>query len=219
MRRSGIAIIAALAFVPGSAHGDNPVLTAIVGTNDGFDITLNDARGQKVAFIPPGAYTVVVQDRSRIHNFHLASNDDTTVDFRTEIEFVGEQTFTVTFRNNTRYAYACEPHWQTMNGSFFVRPTTEPPPPPPPAPLRTLRASVSATGAVRVSASRVRAGRYRIVVTDRSRRANFHLLGRGVNKRTGMRFTGSQVWRVRLARGVYRYGSDRAGLAKRLRVT
>jgi hypothetical protein len=217
MRRSLIVIIAALAFVPGSARGENPVLTGIVGTNDGFDITLNDAGGQKVAFLTPGTYTVVVQDRSRLHNFHLASNDDPTVDFRTELEFVGEQRFTVTFRNNTRYAYACEPHWQVMNGGFFVRKAVEPPPPPPPS-VRTLRASVWASGAVRMSAASVRAGRYRIVVTDRARAGNFHLLGRGVNKRTGMRFTGSETWRVRLARGTYRYGSDRAALRNRLRV-
>jgi hypothetical protein len=218
MRRSVIVIIAVLAFVPGSARGENPVLTGIVGTNDGFDITLNDATGQKVAFLTPGTYTVVVQDRSRLHNFHLASNDDPTVDFRTELEFVGEQSFTVTFKDNTRYAYACEPHWQVMNGSFFVRKAVEPPPPPPSPSLRTLRASVSASGAVRMSAASVRAGRYRILVTDRARAGNFHLRGRGVNKRTGMRFRGSATWRVRLARGTYRYGSDRAALRKRLRV-
>jgi hypothetical protein len=219
MRRSVIVVIAALAFVPGSAHGGNPVLTGIVGTNDGFDITLDDASGQKVAFLTPGTYTVVVQDRSRFHNFHLASNDDPTVDFRTDLEFVGEQSFTVMFRNNTRYAYACEPHWQVMNGSFFVRKAVEPPPPPPPSPtVRTLRASVSASGVVRMSASSVRAGRYRILVTDRARAGNFHLIGRGVNKRTGLRFRGSATWRIRLVRGTYRYGSDRAGLAKRLRV-
>jgi hypothetical protein len=46
----------------------------------------------------------------------LASNLDSTVDFRTDLDFVGDKTFTVTFRPDTRYAYACEPHWQVMNG-------------------------------------------------------------------------------------------------------
>ena len=101
-------------------------LTAIVGANDAFTITLNDASGQKVARLLPGTYTVVVDDRSRIHNFHLASNDDPTVDFRTDVDFVGQKSFTVTFKNDNRYAYACEPHWQTMNGSFLV---TDAPPP------------------------------------------------------------------------------------------
>ena len=104
-----------------------PTLTAIVGTNDGFNITLNDASGKKISRLAPGTYTVVVDDRSKIHNFHLASNDDPTVNFRTDLEFVGQQTFTVTFKNGNVYAYACEPHWQVMNGSFLV---TDAPPPP-----------------------------------------------------------------------------------------
>jgi len=62
--------------------------------------------------------------------------DDPTVDFRTDLGFVGQKTFTVTFRNNNGYAYACEPHWQVMNGSFFVTDAPPPPPPPPPPPHR-----------------------------------------------------------------------------------
>jgi hypothetical protein len=64
----------------------------------------------------------------------------------------------------------------------------------------------------------VRAGRYRVLVQDRSRRANFHLAGRGVNRRSGMRFKGSATWTVRLARGTYRFGSDPEPLEGRLRV-
>lgn len=108
-----------------------------------------------------------------------------------------------------------------MNGSFLVTDAPAPPPPPPPPPpprVRTLKAFVSAAGAVRLSSSAVRSGRYRVVVSDRSRAGNFHLAGHGVNKRTGMRFRGSTTWRVRLARGTYRYGSDPTGLRKRLRV-
>jgi hypothetical protein len=64
----------------------------------------------------------------------------------------------------------------------------------------------------------VRSGRYRIVVSDRSKAANFHLRGKGANARPGMSFRGKKTLRVRLSRGTYRYGSDRAGLTKRLRV-
>jgi hypothetical protein len=64
----------------------------------------------------------------------------------------------------------------------------------------------------------VRAGRYRVRVQDGSRRANFHLAGRGVNRRSGMRFTGRATWTVRLARGTYRFGSDPEPLEGRLRV-
>jgi hypothetical protein len=220
MTRLGVVIVAlGLAALAGSSRAaETPVLNAIVGTNDGFDITLNDATGKKVDRLLPGTYTVVVDDRSRLHNFHLASNDDPTVDFRTDVDFVGQQSFTVTFKNNTVYAYACEPHWQVMNGSFLVTDAPPPPPPPPPPPVRTLKASVSPGGAVRLAATSVRSGHYRIVVTDRSRTANFHIRGRGANSRTGLRFRGSRVLRVRLVRGVYRYGSDSAGLSKRLRV-
>jgi hypothetical protein len=39
---------------------------------------------------------------------------------------------------------------------------------------------------------------------------NFHLVGPGVNRRTGAAFTGTVTWTVRLARGTYRFGSDPA---------
>jgi plastocyanin len=218
--RSATVVVVALVFLPaaGARRTDPPVLTGIVGTNDAYVITLNDASGKKVSEIPAGTYTVLVKDESRIHNFHLASNEDDTVNFRTDLEFVGEQSFTVTFKAHTRYAYACEPHWQTMNGSFLVTGASTPPPPPPPPPaVRTLKASVTAGGAVRLSAASVAAGRYRLVVADRSKASNFHLVGRGLDRRTGKRFTGSVTWRFRLTHGMYRYGSDPA-LSKRLRV-
>jgi hypothetical protein len=128
MRRAQLVIplaaaLAVLALPAGAARGeDNPVLDAIVGTNDGFDITLNDASGRKISSLAAGTYTIVVHDRSAIHNFHLASNDDPTVDFRTDVPSVGDMTFTATFTAGLRYAYACEPHWQVMNGSFRGRP-------------------------------------------------------------------------------------------------
>ncbi|HEX6699889.1 MAG TPA: plastocyanin/azurin family copper-binding protein [Gaiellaceae bacterium] len=221
--RLSLAAAFAVAIAPlpaGAAHRDNPVLDAIVGTNDAFEITLNDGSGQKVFVLAPGTYTVVVHDRSRIHNFHLASNTDPTVDFRTDVEFVGDQTFTVTFHDNTRYAYACEPHWQTMNGSFFVtsRSSSPPPPPPPPAPVRRLTGTVSAGGAVSLDRSSVTAGRYRLTVTDRSKRQNFHMVGPGLDRRTGAKFVGVVRWNVKLVRGMYVYGSDRGRAKRRLHV-
>jgi plastocyanin len=213
-----VAALAVLALPAGAARSDdNPVLDAVVGTNDGFDITLNDASGKRVSVLDPGTYTVVVHDRSAIHNFHLASNDDPTVDFRTDVEFVGDKTFTATFKPGLRYAYACEPHWQVMNGSFLVaREAGSPPPPPPPPKTGRLTAAVTPDGAVSLSRSHVSPGRYRITVRDRSKRYDFHLLGRGVNRRSGRAFTGVATWKVRLVRGSYAYGSDRS--KRRLRV-
>ena len=214
--RTGIVIICALVLVLPAAAGrqDVAALTAIVGANDGFTITLNDASGKRVSEIAPGAYTVVVQDRSAVHNFHLASNEDATVDFRTDLEFVDEQSFTVSFRDHTHYAYACEPHWQTMNGAFLATSTPAPPPPP----VRKLSAVVKPGGGIRLSSASVAAGRYRLTVNDQGKRDNFHVRGKAVNKRTGLAFRGRVGWGLTLAPGVYRYGSDRAGLKGRLRV-
>jgi hypothetical protein len=218
------AALAVLAVPAGAARSDdNPVLDAIVGTNDGFDITLDDASGRKISFIPAGTYTIVVHDRSAIHNFHLASNEDPTVDFRTDVPFVGDMTFVATFKAGIRYAYACEPHWQVMNGSFAVdRPGSPPPPPPPPPPPRPkvgrLTAAVAPNGAVSVSRSHVAPGRYRITVRDRSSRHDFRLAGHGLSRRTGRAFTGVATWNLKLVRGSYTYRSDLARSKRRLRV-
>jgi hypothetical protein len=214
-----VAPLIAVALFVGRAGADGELLVATVGTNDGFDIALRYPDGRMVAELLPGTYTVRVRDLSRLHNFHLASNSDPTVDFRTDLEFIGEQEFTVTFKNGIRYAYACEPHWQTMNGEFLVRAATPPTPPPPPPPaVRTLRASVSPTGVAMLTPRSVWGGRFRIVVSDRSTRHGFRLASRGVNRATGVSFKGSATWRVRLAKGVYRFGSDAKRLPGRLRV-
>ena len=211
----------ALALAGFAGRADNPTLIAFVGTNDGFDIGVTDANGNAITRVPPGTYTILVLDRSRIHNFHFASNEDRTVDFRTELDFVGEMSFTVTLLDDTQYAYACEPHWQSMNGSLLStnRPAPTPPPPPPPAPKpKTLRAGVTAGGTAHVSARSLNAGRYRMVVSDASKRHNFHLAGPGVNRRTTAAFTGRTTWTLRLKRGAYRFGSDPEPLEGRLRV-
>lgn len=58
----------------GASHQDDPPrLDAVVGTDDGFNIALNDASGNLVTRLAPGTYTIVVHDRSALHNFHLAS--------------------------------------------------------------------------------------------------------------------------------------------------
>src|SRR5262245_2999422 len=214
-----VVVLSLGASTAGAEPAANTLLIATVGTNDGFNIGLTDGGGTKVSWIPPGTYDVLVRDQSRLHNFHLASNEDPTVDFRTDVDFVGERTFTVTFRDETGYAYACEPHWQTMNGDFYVSSRPAPPPPPqPPPPLPLLKGGVTANGKTYVAKRSVAAGRYRLAVQDGSRRANFHLVGSRVNRRTGIRFTGKKTWIVQLVGGSYRFGSDPKGLRGTLRV-
>ena len=210
-----IAAAAVVFSTAGAQQGQ--LLIATVGTNDGFDIVVAHPDGRRVTELEPGTYTIRVRDLSTQHNIRLASNTDPTVNFRTDLEFVGEQDFTVTFQDGHRYTYACEPHWQTMNGTFLVL-SAPAPPPPAAAPLPTLRATVGQTGAATLSARSVRAGRYKVVVRDRSARHNFRLAGRGVNRTTAADFRGTVTWRIRLARGVYRFGSDARRLPGRLRV-
>ena len=225
-RRIGIVlgssvVVLGLAVAGFAGSSQNPTLIGFVGTNDGFDIGLTDANGTPITRIAPGTYTFLIRDRSHLHNFHFASNEDRTVDFRTDLDFVGEQSFTVTLQADTRYAYACEPHWQTMNGELVTSPGASPPPSPPPpaAPKpKTLRAGVTTGGTAYVASRSVKAGRYRVVVRDASKRRNFHLRGPGVNRHTTARFKGTAKWTVRLARGAYRFGSDPEPLEGRLRV-
>ena len=58
--------------------------------------------------------------------------------------------------------------------------------------------------------TKLRAGDYRLRITDRSGddRHNFHLVGPGVDMRTGLNFVGGRVWRVKLRRGTYRFVCD-----------
>jgi hypothetical protein len=209
----GVPILGVAIFL-GSASAQGELLIATVGTNDGWDIALRHPDGTMVRRLRPGTYTIRVRDLSTIHNIHFASRTDRSVDFRTELEFVGEQDFTVTLKGGHRYAYACEPHWQTMNGEFFIDAPTTPPPPP----TKTLRAAVSPSGVATVSARSASAGAYRVVVRDRSKRHNFRLKGNGLNKTTRSGFTGSVTWRIRLSKGTYRYGSDAKRLPGRLRI-
>jgi hypothetical protein len=68
------------------------------------------------------------------------------------------------------------------------------------------------------SAKSVPAGTYKLAVSDRSKKLNFHLFGAGVNKKTGAKFMGKVTWTVNLQAGKsYRYQSDR--LSSRLRGT
>jgi hypothetical protein len=72
-------------------------------------------------------------------------------------------------------------------------------------------ASTSAAGragAVTVTLRTAPRGRAVVTVSDRSTKANLHLAGPGVNRRTGRTFMGRVTWSLRLRPGMYRFGSD-----------
>jgi plastocyanin len=187
-------------------------LNATVGP--GFTISLRDASGANVTHLPTGSYEIAVNDQSLEHNFHLSGPG---VDRRTEVEEVGTVTWLVNLVDGV-YTFVCDPHANTMSGRFAVGtaqlPPPPPPPPPPPAGLKTLTATVGpgATISLRLNGrkvTRLKAGRYRIVVRDRSHMHNFHLTGLGVNKKTAVSAHRNYTWTVTFRRGkTYRYVCD-----------
>jgi hypothetical protein len=112
-----------------------------------------------------------------------------------------------------------------MKGAFGVGnappPTTTTTSKPPPAPATKLVGTVGPGSSISLkkssggSAKTLAAGKYSISVRDLSKAHNFHLTGPGVNKSTGVRFTGRVTWAVTLRKGAYRFKSD----ANRARVT
>ena len=54
----------------------------------------------------------------------------------------------------------------------------------------------------------LKAGAYKIKVEDKGTIHDFHLKGPGVDKKTGVSFTGTQTWSVKLKPGTYTYQCD-----------
>jgi hypothetical protein len=187
-----------------SARADNPVLVATVGSHDGFNISLKDSNGNPVHHLDPGTYTIQVHDLSTIHNFHLSGPGG--VDQATSIEEMVDVTWTVTFTDGT-YTFQCDAHVNVMHGSFTVGSVATPVQlngsvgPGRKISLRNFDGTkiTSITGPIPAV----------ITVSDRSKTDNFHLIGPGVRKATGIRFRGRVTWKVTLSPGTHVYRSDR----------
>ena len=93
-----------------TSGGSATTLNGSVGP--GFDISLDGTDG-----ITAGDYTLVVNDQSTAHNFHLTGPGG--VDVSTEVSEEGEKTFDVTLVAG-EYKFQCDPHASSMNGSFTV---------------------------------------------------------------------------------------------------
>jgi plastocyanin len=189
-----LVVVAALA---GPAAADNPVLQADVGLNDSFAISLKDASGAKVTHLDPGAYTIHVADHSDMHNFDLTGPG---VNKSTGVTDIGTEDWNVTFVDGT-YHYVCDVHSTTMKGSFTVGNV----------PVATPKLKLAGTvgpGAKIALARTAKAGKTIITISDRTKKDNFHLSGPGVNKKTGLAFTGTVKWTVTLKAGTYTFRSD-----------
>lgn len=77
----------------------------------GFDISLDGTDG-----LTAGAYTLVVDDESSAHNFHLTGPG---VDVSTGVGAEGEESFEIELEPG-EYTFLCDPHASQMNGSFTV---------------------------------------------------------------------------------------------------
>ena len=92
---------------------DATQLTGLLGLwDERFEISLDGTDG-----ISAGDYTLVVNDQSSAHNFHLTGPGG--VDVSTDVGEEGEQTFQVTLEAG-EYRFVCDPHASSMNGSFTV---------------------------------------------------------------------------------------------------
>jgi plastocyanin len=104
-----VAIVAGLALTglaSAAAHSN----TLIATDGPGFTITMNKKT------VKAGTYTIVVHDKSNIHNFHLVGRG---VNKLTSIPRVYTTRWTVKLRKGT-YKFRCDPHAAIMKGTLKV---------------------------------------------------------------------------------------------------
>lgn len=214
VRVSGV--IAALALAgAGVAGADGTPLKGSVGP--GFAISLRDGSGGTVSHLDAGAYSLGVGDQSDNHDFHLIGPG---VDVSTTVEEVGDKSFAVTLADGT-YTFFCDAHPLQMKGTFTVGAVTAPPAPPPPTEpppkpkltrvsLTVTDAAISLRTAAGKLARTLTAGTFSVKVVDRSKNQNAHLVGAGVNRKTGIAFVGTVTWKVTLKAGKLTFKSDAA---------
>jgi plastocyanin len=104
-----IALLAGLA-LPGLASAGARSNTLIATVGPGFTITMNKKT------VNAGTYTIVVHDKSNIHNFHLMGPG---VEKLTSVPKVYTTTWTVKLKKGT-YKFVCDPHAAIMKGILKV---------------------------------------------------------------------------------------------------
>lgn len=82
----------------------------------GFTISLKTLAGRKVTLLRPGAYTLLVRDRSKNHNARVRGATATRA---TGVGFVGTRTWRVVLRKGT-LVIQCDPHKATMRQTVRV---------------------------------------------------------------------------------------------------
>lgn len=207
-------LVAALLGVSGGSAGQSqePKLFGTVGPE--FTISLEDPQGNRVTKLDPGTYEIKVDDRADFHTFHLQGRG---VNERTEVEFTGDASWKVTFRDGV-YSFFCDVHPSSMRGSFIAG---NPPPTTPPATTvvtaktkLVLTAGPEQVITLKTTAGKpvktMKLGTYTMVVRDRGRIHDAHVVAPGFNRKTTpLTFTGRQTWKVSLRKaGTLRFLCD-----------
>jgi plastocyanin len=194
-----LAVVLAAVLLPASARPSAKATALSVTVGPGFSIKVADANGNTVTQLDPGDYSLTIKNLSptQEHNFHLTGPG---VDMASAFDNK-TVTWNLTFSDGT-YRYKCNAHPVQMHGSFRVGAA---PPPPPPAPKLNGRVGPGRAISLRTAGGaivkKLKARAYKITVNDLTKADNFHLLGPGVNKKTGVALRGTVSWKVRFKAG------------------
>jgi hypothetical protein len=204
-----LAVAAAVVLVPAAIPAAVP--PKLIGTvGPGFSINLEHPDGTAALQLDPGTYEIEVNDLSIEHNFHLFGPG---VNVATDVETEGKVTWPVALVEG-RYTIQCDPHSLQMKRTIVVGNPPPLPKPPPPTPklLATVgpKNTISLKSASGATLKTVKAGTYSITVRDRSKLHNFHLVGKGVNRKSGLAGTGTLTWKLKLSAGTLRFFSDKS---------
>lgn len=172
-------------------------LRAVVGP-DGLAFT--DGEGKPVTQLAPGSYTIEVDDRSAIHNVHVAGPG---VRLDSGLGFVGTTTWTATFRDGV-YSVVSDPQADSLALTVVAGSPAEP----------TLFATVTDSeialrrgdGSV---VTQLDPGTYAVAVDDSSSAESFVLVGPDVEEHTQRHVPARTTWLVTFREGVYRFFSAR----------
>lgn len=114
MFRTILLTLVAAALLVAPAQAKTAGLKGEVGP--GFSIEVQKG-GKDLKTIRAGTYSIKIQDKSSIHNFHLLGPG---LNKKTSVSFTGETTWRIKLKPG-RYTYQCDPHASSgMKGHFRV---------------------------------------------------------------------------------------------------
>jgi plastocyanin len=106
----GATLVAIAVAVPSIAPAATRANKLIGTDGPGFTITMSKKS------VKAGTYTIVVNDKSNIHNFRLTGPG---VNKLTSVPWVGTKTWSVKLKKGT-YRFVCDPHATIMKGVLRV---------------------------------------------------------------------------------------------------